>query len=515
MLLVDHLDFQKLQAQNVVIHTLTTAPGTPVEGQLYMNTTNHLLNVHNGTAFRNIVIGPTSGVTTDTIPLYDGTSGAILKAGYAVTTTLGDPGDNNTIPTEAAVRNAIGAAGGGTVTSVSVGTGLNITSPTTTPNITQALWEFSEKTGDLVGTDRLVAVNSAGDTHYAETISNIPLSIFNDDITSGIDLTLGLDADTGGPSTVSTSQTLTISGTTNQIETSVSGQTVTIGLPDDITIGNDLTITGNLTVNGTTTTVNTSTLSVDDPLIHLGDSNSADSADLGIYWEYTETVSKWGGIFRDASDANKTITFFESLESEPTTTVNTAGTGYALADIKFGIVRNGTWNGSNIDPIYGGTGLSSFSAGSLLYASGANTWAELNVTNNAVLISSASVPVWETLNVNGELLIGGTSGPTGATLTAGTGIDITNGDGTISIEADTTILTRKVSANLGDGDGSYTWNHGLGLSVDTDIIVQVWGVTQNTDVQVFPTITVVDGNNITFDFGFNITSGDYKAVLIY
>lgn len=38
---------------------------------------------------------------------------------------------------------------------------------------------FSEKTGDLVGTDRLVGLSST--TDFNETISNIPLSIFNND----------------------------------------------------------------------------------------------------------------------------------------------------------------------------------------------------------------------------------------------------------------------------------------------------------------------------------------------
>ena len=40
---------------------------------------------------------------------------------------------------------------------------------------------FSEKTGALVGTDRLVGLNGA--TDFNETISGIPLSIFNDDLT--------------------------------------------------------------------------------------------------------------------------------------------------------------------------------------------------------------------------------------------------------------------------------------------------------------------------------------------
>ena len=44
---------------------------------------------------------------------------------------------------------------------------------------------FAEKTGDLVGTDRLVGLSGA--TDFSETISGIPLSIFNDDLTHSPD----------------------------------------------------------------------------------------------------------------------------------------------------------------------------------------------------------------------------------------------------------------------------------------------------------------------------------------
>jgi len=39
------------------------------------------------------------------------------------------------------------------------------------------------------------------------------------------------------------------------------------------------------------------------------------------------------------------------------------------------------------------------------------------------------------MDANGELLIGGTSGPAVATLTQGTGMTITNGNGTITLAA--------------------------------------------------------------------------------
>lgn len=69
----------------------------------------------------------------------------------------------------------------GTVTEVTVGTGLDVTSATTIPDVTLSLDELSEKTGALIATDRIIAVSAAGGFHYAESISQIPLSIFSND----------------------------------------------------------------------------------------------------------------------------------------------------------------------------------------------------------------------------------------------------------------------------------------------------------------------------------------------
>ena len=123
-----------------------------------------------------------------------------------------------------------------------------------------------------------------------------------------------------------------ISGTSNEIEVSGSGSegsTVTIGLPDNVTI------TGNLTVNGTTTTVNTATLEVEDPLIKLAKANSgADSVDIGFYGLYDTSGSQdlYAGLFRDANDSGK-FKLFKDLQAEPTSTVNTSGTGYAVGTL--------------------------------------------------------------------------------------------------------------------------------------------------------------------------------------
>jgi hypothetical protein len=133
----------------------------------------------------------------------------------------------------------------------------------------------------------------------------------------------------------------TIAGTANEIEVTGSGSetaTVTVGLPDDVTIA------GNLTVNGTTTTVNSDTLNVTDPLIKLAKANSgSDSLDIGFYGLYDTSGSQdlFAGLFRDANDSGK-FKLFKDLQVEPTTTVNTSGTGYAVGTLVANLEGNVT-----------------------------------------------------------------------------------------------------------------------------------------------------------------------------
>ena len=143
-----------------------------------------------------------------------------------------------------------------------------------------------------------------------------------------------------------------ISGTTNEITVSGSGSEsadVTISLPDDVTIGDDLTVTGdvsatnltlsgNLTVQGSTTTVSSSTLQVTDGAVKVSKDNAANATDFGLYGQYVEnSTTKYAGLLWDASESSK-FRLFHGNQSEPTTTVDTSGTGHAqgtlIADLE-------------------------------------------------------------------------------------------------------------------------------------------------------------------------------------
>jgi hypothetical protein len=118
----------------------------------------------------------------------------------------------------------------------------------------------------------------------------------------------------------------------------------------DAKIGSNLTVIGNLVVEGSTTTVGTDTLTVKDPLIVLANNNtSTDAVDIGFYGKYTPSgTTLYSGLFREALTGKYRL--FKGLEVEPTTTVNTSGTGYTKADLVIGALEatTGTFSG-NVD----------------------------------------------------------------------------------------------------------------------------------------------------------------------
>jgi len=137
---------------------------------------------------------------------------------------------------------------------------------------------------------------------------------------------------------------------------------VTIGDSDDVvTIANDLTVAGDLTVTGDTITTNTETVTVKDPLIRVANANAVDSVDFGLYGTYQSTIdsttaTRFSGVFRDATEDTKSWTFFKDLSDEPgATTINTAHSTYALADIKAatGKFTTVTGNGSALTSLNG------------------------------------------------------------------------------------------------------------------------------------------------------------------
>jgi hypothetical protein len=224
------------------------------------------------------------------------------------------------------------------------------------------------------------------------------------------------------------SQSLTVAGTANEIETSASGQTITVGLPNNVTVGGNftvggnlisddittatlttsgnLTVTGNLSVNGTTTTVNSTTVNIADPVFEIGADDSDDNLDRGIKFKYNSSGAKIGFFGMDDS-TGKFVALSSATDS------------------------SSVFSGTAMDAVFGGIEASTLAmSGSLTsYAGAAPT--------------------------DGKLLIGDTASGLfdAATLTAGDGIDITNGAGAITIATEVSSASNLGSVIIAVGEG--------------------------------------------------------------
>jgi len=180
----------------------------------------------------------------------------------------------------------------------------------------------------------------------------------------------------------------------------------TLDVTGAATFDSSVTVQGDLTVNGTTTTIDTANLIVEDKNIEIGKvatptDVTADGGGITLKGSTDKTIS-----WVDATDA---WTFSEHVDLASAKEYRIAGTkvldatslGSAVVSSSLtsvGTIGSGTWQGTTVATAYGGTG--------------------------------------QTTYANGELLIGKTDGTLAkATLTASTGVTITNGNGTITISA--------------------------------------------------------------------------------
>ena len=330
-------------------------------------------------------------------------------------------------------------------------------------------------TGAAVGTvvaSKVVTVDSNKD---ASSFRNVTLtgelSAATLDISSDVDIdgTSNLDdTDIDGTlvvdgSNISLDSTSTLnidnSNTSNGITigTATSGVPISIGhTTSETTINDNLTVTGDLTVSGTTTTVSSTTVEVADAMLKLAkdQGTSADAVDFGFYGQYgVGGTAKYAGVFRDQSVAGDPFTFFDDLQAEPGTTVNTGGTGYDLADIAAGgatfaddVVITGDLTVSG-DDITMGTN----TAGHVMVADGSN-FNPVAISGDVTIASSGAVTIAsgavETAMLNANVVSG---------QTAITSSDVNSSDDSLLLHDNDAGALKKVTvANLISSAGGLT-----------------------------------------------------------
>lgn len=218
---------------------------------------------------------------------------------------------------------------------------------------------------------------------------------------SGDATTIPAIAGTGAFVSLSTTQTINGSKTFSG-SLGLSGATI-----DAISTTGNVTVGGNLTVNGTTTSLSSTVLEVEDKNIELGkvatpSDATADGGGLTLYGTTNKTLNwvdstdSWTSSEHVDLASGKSY-YINGSQVLSGSALGSGVTGSSLTSV--GTIGSGTWQGTTVGASYGGTG---FSGG---------------YSNGQVLIGKA----------DGSLARG--------TITAGTGVTITNGDGSITISS--------------------------------------------------------------------------------
>jgi hypothetical protein len=313
----------------------------------------------------------------------------------------------------------------------------------------------------------------AGATGSPATLKNAELAYNEADAGTGV-LYYGRGADGNGDATnivpiggdgafVALTGNQTISGTKTVTGTlALTGATI-----DGFSTTGAVIIGGDLTVNGTTTTVHSTTVSVDDKNIELGAVSGvptdagADGGGITLKGTTDKTFNWVDATDAWTSSEHLNLLTGKSFFINGTNVLSSTALGAGVTSSSLttvGTISGGTWQGSTVGVAYGGTGQNSFT--------------------------------------DGQLLIGNSTGNTlsKSTLTAGSGVSITNGNGTITINAS--------GANFTAGDGLDL----VGSELSLDLKANGGLVIESTELAVDLGASAITGTLAIADGGTGATT---------
>ena len=470
-----NINLNKKELQNAVIQNLATAPGTPVAGQIYFNTTDDKLYFYDGTTWQELPDGNTTandfltalsfntgtGVLTGTVsnqtnPTVD------LDGRYALSSSVGD--GTLTMSTSA------GLNGSATFTANQAGN--------TTFAVSLDLSELADMTQTMLNTDEFIVLDSS--VQKRKQASEIGNSIFNN--TAGYITSASLPTVSNAVITIEAGTNLTGGG--NFSLNQASAETITVNMG---TGGVGAGIYGS-----TSDSVKVDTIAVDQygrvTAITTGATGQVNSVG----------TSNTGTINIAGSSINPTVTAVTAAVANAGTALATGDQIYdfvtaQIANVPSGLSFEGNWNASTDTPSLAGTTPANgvfyiVSVAGSTSLSGITDW---KVGDWAVYVSDgAGTDAWQKIDNTSTLSGAGVAGQ----VSFWTGTANVAGDAGLTYDSSLNNLTvgNKITAGgavFAPGGDSGEWNEAYDKSITA---LNVTGTATKT-----LTATQQDGGTLT------------------
>jgi hypothetical protein len=486
---VSSINLNQNELQNAVVQNLASAPGSPVEGQIYYD----------------------SSAGDKSIYFWDGSSW--IDVGGDIRSVTAGAGLTSTGTRDITIN-------------VGQGTGILVNPDNvqlyhlglenlTDPNADRIFfWDDSAGASQWLEVSTATGINISGTTLQLGSIPNSSLTNSSVTYTAGAGLTGGGTVALGASATltVGAGTGITVNADDVQLKNAASltnnsvlkwdssnGQLTNTIMSDD---GSTVTISGNLTVNGTTTTINSTIVSIADNMMQYANGNTANTVDIGFFGNYVNSGTKYATFFYDASASSASEASFTL--GHATTAPGNNVTDFTLGRLVANLTGDVTGNASTATALQTARTISitGDATWTVTFDGSANVTAGLTLANSGVTAAqygSASSVAQVTFDAKGRA----TSASTIAI--AITASQVT--DFTTAVQA--IIDGSGAVANVGNGTNTaYTITHNLN---SRDVIVQVYDNATYDTVFVDTTRSTV--NTVVLTFATAPASNAYRAVI--
>ena len=486
---VSSINLNQNELQNAVIQNLANAPSSPVEGQVYYDSSAGDKSIYfwDGTQWVDVG-GDIRSVTAGAGLTQTGTRDVTLNVGQ---------GTGIQVNADSVELNHLGLE--------------DLTDPGADRIF---FWDDSAGVSAWLAPSSASGINISGTTLQLSAIPNSSLTNSSVTVTAGSGLTDGGSVALGSSVTLNVGAGTGITVNANDIAiknagslsnntvpkwTTASGQLANSLITDD---GSTVTIGGNLTVNGTTTTIDSTIVSIADNMMQYANGNVANSVDIGFFGNYVNSGTKYATFFYDASASSASEASFTlgHATSAPGNTV----TNFTLGRLVANLTGELTGNAATATKLATARTISTTgdATWSVSFDGSANVSAAITLANSGVTANtygSASSVAQVTFDAKGR-----------ATSASSVAIAITASQVTDFTSAVQAIINGTGAvANVGDGTNtSYAITHSLGTR---DVIVQMYdNATYDT---VYVDTVRTDANTVTLTFASAPALNAYRVLI--